>query len=170
MAESKADQIADAIVAALGAIVGDGGETYWYDTSRAGRAVAPSREYLDDSLGTEPAIYLVVPGDPEECRPAAFGGVRFGELPIDLVAAHRFLGDPEQPLAVPAIQPSRWTVQDRMLRDAERALLADATLGGLAIDLAVERKDVSPENTYIDGWAVAYLRCRVLYQYTDSTP
>lgn len=175
MSEPRAEQIAAGIVTLLGAIVSDGGATTTYSCDKAVRAAAFGSACLDTSVDKSdaggPTIYVFVP-DRIERRQATnreVDCVLFG----DLVLAKGFTPPNENPLTPPV--PSRSTVQLRMSRDVEKKLLGDLTttiqaLGTGAWNVEVSEWDVSPENTFIDGWAIAFGRLLVTYRYVRDTP
>jgi hypothetical protein len=171
VADPMATQIVDEMVDVLEAIVGDGGTTYHHKAARVVRAAGFTSACLDESI-VDGAIYVLVPGESERSRPGAMGGVRLSELPVDIVIALRFT-DGDDPFNPP--DPTRWDVQDQLLKDAEKALLASDVLNGrsasqLAINVDIVEKDRSPENTFVEGWAVAFMAVRVMYQATEAAP
>lgn len=171
MAESLPEQIYEAVEAALAPLVGDGGTTYWYSTARAMRATVLSEECLDESLATG-TIYVVIPGDPEQKRAATMGAQatrkRFGVLSLDIAALQRFTPASENPYT--ATTPIRHTIQNRMARDAEKALCADTDLAALILRIDVTSVDTSADATGLVGWAVAWLHVEIEYQYTEAAP
>lgn len=173
MPSPMAEQIFDAMETALEAIVGDGGTTYSYTPAAVVRAHAFTAEVLDPSVSGDRVIYCLIPGDQQETRPGAFSRVRLSQLPVTVIAAKRFDGATDNPFSPPS--PSRWEVQELLIRDAERALLNSDSLNGrgaspLAICLDVPERDRSTEETFVEGWALALLRVEVLYQYQDTAP
>lgn len=178
MAEPKGEQVVALVQTTLQAIVGDEGATRWYTPSPKGviRPRVFSRECLNVHLGdasNPPTIYAIVPADNWRSRPGAFGGVRLNEWALRIVGARRFEPSSEDPFQPPT--PERQTIQHRILADVEAALLASDSLNGrasssVAINVDIRRKDTSPENTYVKGWAVAYMEIVVLFQSTESAP
>lgn len=163
MPEAIPDQVADAIVTQLQAIVGDLGATYWYTPGLVRRAHVVSDQVLQASLET---IYVLTPDRKTEER-KAFGT---GSVPIEatqfltLTLLGRFQTSNEL-----NADPSRWTIQERMKRDITKKLLEDPTLGGLTFALDLTDSIEEPEN-YVDGWAVVFQRLEARYVYDQATP
>jgi hypothetical protein len=159
MPEALSEQIPDAIVASLAAIVGDGGVTYWRTPSRVVRFGALSGEVLNK---THETIYVLTP-DRLENR-THVGRVIDHELNIDVaLVAKLTLAIPEHPFSESA--HTRWTIQNRMAQDVEKKLVAgDLTLGGLAYNVELVLWEMGGEETWIEGWAVTFGRLRVTYR------
>ena len=179
MAESKPEQIVAAMQTALRAFTADGGSTYWYEPSlvpalnlkAAMRFPELTEVCFDASLGSEttPAvIYILAPG--QEVKDGFTFRNTGSELRVDLAAFRHHTAAESNPFVPPS--PSRWTVQNRLARDVEKALTADRTLGGLALTLDVEAVDRVSEDVTDDAvpWAVVFLRVVVLYEHADGTP
>lgn len=170
MAESKAEQIVAALRTALAAISGDSGTTYWYSVDRCIRAAAWESRCLDESLATDAVIYVLIPDTRETIR-HTIGGAATGHkrsiLNVDLVVARRFRGT-DDPYNAPT--PSRWTIQERLLRDALTAIEADESLGSLALCIDTPTASLAADETWIEGWAVAFQRLAIMYDYTAGTP
>lgn len=170
MAESKAEQIFEAVRAELAAIQGDGGTTYWNTTSQSLAAADLTADCLDSTVGDPATVYVVVPGV-ETRLPMALSGVRQGLLELDVIGAQAFTPETENPYTAPP--PIRRTVQNRLARDIERALTQSAALlgsSGLALSVDVANVDRSAQNTYLSGWALVILGVHVLYQYVEALP
>jgi hypothetical protein len=188
VAESFYTQVLAAVKARLAGIVGNGGATYWYTPhaviQHPALTEACLRADLGTSLVTDPAtIYVLSPGL-EEAAPATMGtsGRERAEFSLDLTLAQLFPpATAEDPYNPP--NPDRITVQSRLARDATKALLkdfadgvtsvfglTDATLGSVVTNVTVEAVDRTAANTWEDGWALVFLRVRILYHYTVATP
>jgi len=165
MAESIHEQVVAAIKTSLAAIVADGGSTYWYTPSAVVRYGGFSMECLSETKGS--TIIVLIPGE-EERVPFAMGGRWQARCMLDIAAATQFAPVTEDPFNPPS--PDRWQVQNRLARDIEKKLLAGATVGGLAIDTEVQVVDRDPEDTYVERWAVVFLRVLVIYEYTETAP
>ena len=182
MAEAIYTQIVAAVRTRLRTIVADAGATYWYTPSLVEEFPALTDEEVLQKcagLGSSPSapatVYIISPGL-EEKSPATMGtsGKRKGRMMLDVSAAQRFTAATENPVEPPS--PSRITVQSRMIRDIEKALLADQTSAaanlGMAevTDVEVTAADRTAENTWQKGWALAFLRVEILYHYPVGTP
>lgn len=187
MAESYYTQILGAMKARLAGIVGDGGATYWYTPHAVIQLPALTREdCLNTNLGTgptdPPTVYVLSPGL-EEISPATMGtaGRERSEFAVDLSLAQLFSAISENPFNPPV--PDRITVQSRLARDATKALLkdfadgaayvfglSDPVLGSVVTNVTVEAVDRTAENTWEEGWALVFLRVRILYHYPVGTP
>jgi hypothetical protein len=165
MADPKGQQIIDALVALLrDTPVGDHGATYWYSTGKVGVFPEFNARCVDTSV--DGPIYIISPGEGER-RNMAYG-VKGNNWPLDLTLAIQFEpGADENPFDPP--NPDRLELQQRMLRDVEKAINSDSDLGGLAIDVDLERDEQGGE-TWTEGWALAFATVRVQYSYPAGTP
>lgn len=173
MAEARIEQLLAAAKTQLEGIVGDAGVNYWYTVHKVVRAPAFNALCLDSSVGSPATIYVLSPGSEEALSPFTFG--REGSVAnIDLTVVQRFEAPTENPFTPP--DPDRWKVQTRLARDAEKRLRDAASTtrwyqaGDLATDIEIVAKDFDVEDTFIEGWAVAFLRVAVLYSYPETTP
>lgn len=170
MAESKAERIVAALRTALAAIVGDGGATYWYTVNACVRAAAWENSCLDETIATDATIYVLVPDTRETIR-HTIGGAATGHrrciLNVDLVLAHRYrLSDKPHVSET----PKRWTVQERLIRDALTRIESDEGLSGLCLAIDTPTASIAADETWIEGWAVAFQRLAIMYDYTAGTP
>lgn len=170
MAESKAEQIVAALRTTLAAITGDSGATYWYTVNACVRAAAWENSCLDETLAADATIYVLVPDTRETIR-HTIGGAATGHkrsiLNVDLVLAHRYTLSDKPHVSE---TPKRWTVQERVLRDALKAIEADESLGGLALCIDTPTASMAADETWIEGWAVVFQRLAIMYDYTAGTP
>ena len=165
MADSTHQQVWDALKSLLAGIVSDGGTTYWYTPE----AVVEFPAFSEQCLNTEKTVVYVLAPDEEseDVDGFTYQRTRVTEQ-IRLTVAQKFAPDTENPFDPPS--PNRLEVMDRMLRDAEKKLNSDWTLAGLALRVAVVRRDRSAARTYFQGWAVAHLTLRAEYEYDDDAP
>ena len=170
MAEPRPEQIAAAIRTKLEEISGDGGATYWYTPDRVIRSHAVTDRLLDGSLQT---LYVVTPDRKDENRRTNGGpgcivrGIAF----LTLTLLHRFTPPTENALVVtPADEPIRWTIQERMEGDVRKKLREDPKLGGISTDLDLTASEEGADETFIEGWALAFVRLQVTYHYVQETP
>jgi hypothetical protein len=160
--ESNKEKVMATLRGLLAAIVGDGGTTAWYTPNLVARVPALEDVKLDQSLDY---IYLMVPDRaPEERANTCRMGV---ELTFDLVLAARF---PESGDAW-ADGEERARIQNRLAQDATNVLMNISTVNALqlagvdASEILVGSDIGAPEETYVEGWAVAFLGITVRYRY-----
>lgn len=184
MAESVYSQILAGIRTRFLSIVGDGGATWWMTPHAVVIFPALTEQCLRSSLGvadaagniTEPAVIYVISPGPEEKAGATLGrnGSQRAVMTVDITLARYFLGieDPHTPPV-----PDRITVQSRLIRDAEKALLKDIADGvqplfGVngCVGIEVSPADRTAENTWEEKWALAFLSAQVSYFYPVGTP
>jgi hypothetical protein len=161
-AESIHEQIKAKLVAGFTAIAA--GADYWY-TPAAVKAVSffPDEPVLDTTVGD--VLYLLRPGD-ENVVEEATGRAR-AEAEFFLVVARQHRVATENPFSEDP--PTRWTIVNRLVRDAVRCLLSDVTLSGLAVN--VDTNSISIDRSgYITTWAFAELRFTVSYFLDWSAP
>ena len=159
--ESRHEQIAEAIIAALSTIVA--GTDYHYAPDRIVRTTFFTEAPFDPSLGE--GVYFLRPGD-EEIKEESTGS-QLGEAEFFLVVARRHQVATENPYQEEA--PTRWQVCNRMIRDVLKKLFSDVTLGGLAINIITDSL-VIDRARYMSGWAVAELRFVVQYSFLVGSP
>jgi hypothetical protein len=159
--ESRHEQIAAALKATLAAIAADG-VNFWYTPSQVQRTVIFEDAWLDSSLDY---IILIRPAEERHIEEAT--RTIDGFMEIYLLVLKRFTPATENPYTEDA--PTRWTIVDRCTRDILKKLLADVTLGGLAINLFSEGCIVDRER-FIGGWATQESRFSVHYRYRTDAP
>lgn len=175
MSESRPDQIADAIVSTLAAIVGDNGTNYHYTPGAVVRSHVVTVDMLDP--GIDP-LYVLTPDRKEE-RPRSslgVGGIIRGRAfwTLTLLKVHRPasekppMNSPEVP--TPVDGETRWTKEERMQRDVKKALRADPHLGGLSSYVDVAESEDGNQDTEVAGWAVTFVRLAVTYHYRHEVP
>lgn len=165
MPESLPEQIAAALQTRFGAIVGDAGATYWYTVNKCLREPQFHGGCLNDDHDT---IYVLSP-DVEEKQEEATGSIK-SLLRMTLVVASKFRPKSEAPYS--SEMPKRATVENRVIRDAEKKLREDVTLGGALnvtnTEATIIDRDV--ELTYVEGWALGFLRLLVTYHHRYDAP
>lgn len=179
MSEAVYTQIIAGVQSRFRSIVGDGGATYWMTPHAVVVSPALTQLCLRSSLGdakTDPAtIYVLSPG-PEEKAGATLGrdGKQRAVMTLD-VSLCRFFPATEDPHDPP--DPDRITVQSRLVRDAEKALLKDIADGvtvlfGVTgcVGIEVSAADRTAEATWEENWALAFLRADISYFYPVTTP
>mgnify|MGYP007083450416 CR=1 FL=1 len=163
MAESKHEQVAVALQARLAAIVGDAGANYWYTPTHVLRV----DDFLVDHLRHE--HQLIVQIRPGLDRPVlrTSGTVR-REMELYVLSCYRWQPNTQDPYSVSA--PTRWTIQSRLARDVEKAVLSDVTFSGLTLYAHVEEvsRDFFIEDSF--PWAPVELRLMVAYEHERRTP
>jgi len=178
MTESRPDDIADAIVATLSAIVGDG-VNYNYTPATVVRSHVVTVDMLNANYDP---TYILTPDRKEE-RPRSSlgpGGIIRGRAYWTLTLCKVHNPQTENPVNVlppftppsngETDPPSRWTVEERMQRDVKKALRADPHLGGLSSYVDVAESEDGNQDTEIPGWAVTFVRLAVTYHYRHETP
>lgn len=163
MSESIHEQIVVALQTLFGGIVGDGGAAYWYTPTRVVRAAAFHSGLLDDSLST---IYCLSPADEDDEFRDSNREVKT-IMRVDLALATRFT-EMENPLE--PTDPDRWKVQNRLIRDAKKRIRSDYRLGGLCLWIEIPTTERGAEQTFEEGWALAFLRLLIFYRYADTAP
>lgn len=165
MAESIAEQIAEALKTALEGIVADGGTTYWYRPDKVLRV-----SFFPDQFTFDPAygeVQYVLSPDPEEIVEEGTSHQCKAELGFVLQVAKQHRVPTENPyLEQP---PIRWTVANRLIRDAVKRLDADVQLAGLAVNVNTVGISIDRDQ-YAEGWAMAQLRFTVSYDFNGATP
>jgi hypothetical protein len=162
--ESVHEQIAAALQASLEGVLSDGGTTYWYTPDSVRRvAFFPDATALDTSMDV---IYLLRPGV-EDITEEGTGGACQGQAEFFLVVAKQHNVPTENPWL--ETEPTRWTVANRLIRDALRKLLADPTIGGAAINVVADSISVDRDR-FLQNWALAEIRFAVVYAFQAATP
>lgn len=167
MAESIHEQLIVALAAHLAGIVGDGGATYWYTPDRVVRTPTFHSACLDPSLTT---IYSLSPVRVED-KPVNISIGMESIATVDLAAATKFNPATEDPFKQE--EPIRWTVQTRLERDAKKRLRSNYNLLGVSGGhrfTAIPVTDYASDLTYLEGWALVFLRLQLRFTYPDTTP
>lgn len=167
MAESAHELVIDALRDHLAGIVGDDGVTFWFTPDRVVRVPAFHGAVLETGLTT---IYSLSPVRVEETPENISLGMR-AMLTVDLAVATKFDPQTEDPFLQEA--PIRWTVQTRLERDAKKRLRSDFTLlgnTGAHRFTTIPVTDYASDLTYLESWAVVFLRVQLHYRYLDATP
>lgn len=168
MAESIHEQIAAAIETSLSGIQGDSGVMWWFTPGLVVRVLWFDEALLDSSiLGP---TYAIRPG--EETHTEETTQQIHAEMDVFILLAVPF-NTPER-IAAP-VNPSRWTVVNRMVRDVLRKLLVDVQLVTSAVTSgSVENIFATPvivdRDRFVDGWAIAEIHFRVSYSYVGGVP
>jgi hypothetical protein len=167
MAESIHEQMIAALETHLEGIVADAGATYWYTPDAVLRTPAFHGACLETGLTT---IYSLSPVRIED-KPVNISIGMEAIATVDLAVATRFVPSSENPFS--ADTPLRWTVQTRLERDAKKRLRANYNLlgadGGHRFT-AIPVTDYASDLTYLEGWAIVFLRVQLRYNYRDTTP
>lgn len=170
MAEPIAEQIVTKVEALLAAITGEvaptGGTVNGASLTGVFRAPGLRDKDLEDNKGLgDPAILYFLCPDIENPVQSTWRTIT-SELPIDIVGAYRFTPSNDSVSEQPTLD--RWQIQNRLARAVQDALRGDKTLTGSALYHDFEAVDLSPESTYMEGWALAMLRLVVTYSYTET--
>lgn len=163
MAESIHEQVIEHLVARFSALKEDGGETVWYTPDRVERTHATElRALLNPGYST---IWILAPG--EEVPPEAVGQEVDESYTFNLMLATKHEGS-DEPFR--ADNPGRWTVQTRLARDFKRSLWTDVTCGGLCDNVNIIRIGMTPDETYVAGWAIIVAECQIVSQHGRGAP
>ena len=54
--------------------------------------------------------------------------------------------------------------------DVRKKLREDPKLGGISTDLDLPASEEGPDETFIEGWALAFVRLQVTYHYVQEMP
>lgn len=167
MAESKQEQIIAGLVTLFDAIASDAGTTYWY-TPNVTRlpGIQPNILKPGKASGSE-SILAIIPVDTRGNEESTHEVTKTTQ--VDLALLKLWAPSAEVPFNTPS--PDRMKLQHRLLQDAEKAVLADVRLGGLVDNLYMDWfVDQTAENTYVPGWAVAFVRMTILYHHDKASP
>jgi hypothetical protein len=169
--ESKAERIAARLEAILAAIRGDGGATYFYTVD----LVARVDHFADDQLSNDrPAtVYLLRAGD--ETLSEGTTGFNLAEAEFFLIVAQRY-GNTDAPVGSKNLR-QQLTIQNRLIRDALKALLADVKLGDdpaepgsqFAVNVSLGSLLVD-RGLVLKGWTLAELRFTTQYTWKHTAP
>lgn len=168
MAESIHWQISAALVDALEAISADNGSTFWYTPERVVRVTSYERLLADASLTHILALRAQEETHSEQSTgSSATGGVVGAVAEFTLLMLRR-----DETIESPFDRASitREQIVDRMVRDVLRAIWADVTLGGLAINISAGSLVIDRDVAVEGPWAVAEMRFAVEYDYLALTP
>jgi hypothetical protein len=166
MAESVHEQIVAALVTLLDGITSDGGTTYWY-TPNVARVPGMTPDLLmpEKASGSQ-SICAVIPEDEDVEEESTHEITKWARYNLALLK----LWNPsvERPFVTP--DPDRLKTQNRLAQDAEKAIYADLTLGGLCSNCKVVMVDRASERTFVEGWACVFVRLLILYSHDKATP
>lgn len=157
MADPKSKVLVAAVVAALEAI--PAGQ---YKPARVVKCAAFNSEVLDSSVGSVVSLSPDFSTDSALTLGATLNMVV--EYPIDIAVCLRFNGA-GNPFSPP--DPERWGEQQEMVRVVKDALRLDRTFGGAAMYSEIPSTDQTAEQTYVDGWAISFLRLVPQYRHDE---
>lgn len=157
MADPKAKQIVDALQDALGAITG------LFAPDRVVKVPVFNGAALDPSLST---IISMSP-DAMANETFSFGSTNSQSvlMPVDLALCRKFT-EAEDAFNPP--ERDRWDIQTEFARAVKDKLLADRQLGGLALYMTVPAVDIAAD-TWVDGWALVFMRVVVQFRHGETT-
>jgi hypothetical protein len=131
-------------------------------------------------------VYVIDPPGGTETEEEGNSGEAVDLLNLDLVLCHKLSSTDENPFSPSDLVQERLRVQNRMVKDVRKALrpprangTPDLTLGGVVVDsngngvvenLMLPSVDRSAENTFYEGWAIAFMRCVVQLSYRMVNP
>ena len=165
--EPVVEQIEAAVETALGAIVT--GSDYWYTPSDVARWGALTDNCLDPVKGKVGPIYLISHDRVEAQLGVARVVDRMLYLDIAAVSLLPSSTTPEGPFTTDAYK--RYRTQNRMDADIRKKLTGgDLTLGGLAYNTEILTTSMDAEETWLDSWALVFLRVRISFRTPRSTP
>jgi hypothetical protein len=155
------EQIAEKLKTSFEALQADGGETCWYKPGKVQRV--PFFTKLPEAADV---AYILRPGDEDITEErSSNGGAAEHEFFLVVAAKHeRGTDDPDEEQ-----EPRRWTVVNRLVRDAVRCLLSNVTLDGLVANVDSTSISVDREQ-YLENWAMAELRFTVSYRFDGGAP
>lgn len=159
---SKKERILENVRTTLAAIVGDGQNTnYHFTPDRVLRVDGADEFLLDTTLST---LWYVK--DARETYEPLNSEFWDAELEVLVVGMRKHLSDSDDPMT--ATTEPRSTVRSRLLRDAQKALLADVTRGGLADN--TDLVDVNGALLEMRPWADVELLLRIEYSFAANDP
>jgi hypothetical protein len=166
MPEPMVEQIEAALEASLAGIVGDSGANYWYTPSAAVRFADLTDQCLDTERGKRGPIYILSHDRIE----TNLGVARVVDRVLFLDVAALYLMRRTTPEGPFVVDPSeRYKIQNRMAGDISKKLTGgDLTLGGLVTLTEVINASMAAEETWLDSWALVFLRLRVSYRAARS--
>lgn len=157
MADPVAEQIVDALKTVLEDMTGT------YSPDKVVRAAAFDGRVLDPTLNV---IYSISTIEMPETRHALGTTNNVGvDLVIGLALCKRFKGEDD---TTGEGAKQRLDEQHKLIKAAGDAIRADRQFGGLALDLTVDEWDVSAENTYVEGWAIAFMRITIMFIHSET--
>lgn len=161
--ESIEERIVAAIASTLAGVVA--GSSYWYTPT-----VVRADQYEDKRLFRVDKTPVYVVRDTSELIQApaqrAFGKDARVLTVFLLLIYHDPRGD-SNPFTLS--EPSPGTIRHRMIRDVTKALYANHTLGGIAIDLDISDPTKDFEEG-LDQWVLAEVPIPILYEHTYDEP
>ena len=173
MSEHTQERVLQALQSAFQAIVAGesyGGGTYNYTPKHVLRFPALTSECLRaDADGN--VIYVISP-DETQINPSTFTDDE-AMAAFDISLARRFTptkgDDPYDPPT-----EDRLLIQNRLLQDAMGCLAAvneaQTRPFGITVQIHPRFENRKAEDTYMAGWALAFLRIDVQYDYTRTAP
>ena len=147
------------------------GDDYHYTPDRVERAHAFTKEVL---LGGHDVIYILSPAEQEDTEQTYVDTEGLARL--DLTVARRLRAATEDPLKRTEGDELRWTVQNNLVHDAKKAIRGDKKLtsadypDGVALHTSIPLTELSAEDTYLPGWALAYMALEVMFSFPDAQP
>jgi hypothetical protein len=144
----------------------------WYQPDGIARAHAFTREMVVGSGKT--CVYILSPDD-EENEEMTYEDTQ-GTRRYDLTVARALTAGSENPWQRDENDEVREEVQNKLVHDAKKLLRGEKTLitdelpSGLVLNVQIPLAQLSAEDTYLPGWAIAYMRLEVLYEFPDAEP
>jgi hypothetical protein len=157
VADPKASTLVAAVVTAIEAIAAGK-----YKPERVVTCATFDGRVLDSSLLSVVSLSPDISNDTN----LSFGPTNnvMVEYPIDIAVCRKYDGQ-DDPFDVPEVR--RWNEQNEMVRIVKNALRADRTFGGVALYSEIPNTDQTAENTYIEEWAVSFLRLTIQYRHSE---
>jgi hypothetical protein len=158
VADPKAKTIVAAVIASLETITGQ------YAPDKVVRWVGFDSRVLDPSHAT---IISVSPDTRADER-LTFGTLNNVQvtLPLDLALCRKF-DAVEDPFNAPT--QDRWDLQEEMCRVVKDKLRADRTFGALILDSEFLATDMNADTTFVEGWAITFLRLNMQFLHSEVT-
>lgn len=148
----------------LDAIEGDDGATYWFTPDHVERVPdVTDLTLLNERFNT---MYFIAPGDERNVEQPMLQFEKEVEIDLLLVQQHHQTIEP----FVAKVDPIMWTIQNRMMQDVEKALLADTSFGGLVTNAEIPIRQRGAEDTWSLGWAVVFAQIMVNYTHDYDAP
>lgn len=161
--ESAVEQALERMQSVLQGIVSDGGEAYWYTPDEVVRYPMMTLSCLNT---TNDVVYVLSPDD-VTVEEATITSKKI-MAPVDISMAMRFAPASENPFDPP--DQDRMLIQSRLLQDVRKKLEADGTLGGAVCWAHIQLESRKAEETYVQGWAMAFLRVTLEIYTPDGAP
>jgi hypothetical protein len=126
-------------------------------------------------VGSGKTCVFILSPDDEENEEMTYEDTQ-GIRRYDLTVARVLTAGTENPWQRGADDDVREEVQNKLVHDAkkllrgEKRLVTDELPNGLVLTTTIPLTQQSAEDTYLPGWAIAYMRLEVMFEFPDAEP